>query len=46
MNKERYALRKGLHLSTNRILLDQNSVGWSRTDTEYLCAGWLNPTDS
>jgi hypothetical protein len=46
MNKERYTLRKGLHLSTNRILLDQNFGGMSQTDTKYLCVGQLNPTDS
>jgi len=46
MNKERYILRKDLHLSTNRIFPDQKLGGMSQTDAEYLCVRQLNPTDS
>ena len=36
MDKERYILRKGTHLGTNRIFPDQILGGRPQTDAEYL----------
>jgi hypothetical protein len=46
MNKERYTLRKGPPLRTNRIFPDQKLGGRSQNDAEHLCARQLNPTGS